>query len=349
MHGDFLETKILERYIINKEIGTGGFSKVYEVYDTHVDKRYAMKIMLSVPVNAFGQEEKVKKEEEKRMLREIQMLRKLSHKGLPRLHDVFKREGELYIVMELVEGITLYEYVKRKGRLSIYEALELGKQLCEILKYLHSRSVPVIYGDLKPQNIIIKEGTLRLIDLGGAFIQDEMGHYVYGTLGYAAPELQKGKLYPCSDVYSFGKILLFMLTGVEDSFCKFDRTKGLRRFGIYGRFMGIIRKCLHVQPECRYYSAIELSQALSRVKGGKRNFPGKGWCFIGTMMETIAFLQVLLVLCYGGEFFYEDNCFWIGCGIFLLSFILKKRGKDLYKTAILEYECRILFTQKENA
>lgn len=347
---------MLERYRVNKEIGTGGFSKVYEVYDTHLDKRYAMKIVSGAEEdglnNNTGAPGGNTDSEGKTTSGEIRMLRELSHEGLPRLHDVFESQGRLYIIMELVEGTTLYEYVKEKGRLSNQEALDLGRKICEILFYLHSRSIPVLYGDLKPQNIMIQAGKIRLVDLGGAFFQHEARNCVYGTLGYAAPELQKGKLYPGSDIYSFGKVMIFMLTGIEGVlYSQNVEKKELTQLGICGILKNTILKCLQQEPEQRYYSAVELKEALDLIKEGKRKIPGSGCRLAGNIVGLCAFLEMLFVFLVGRNIGFEERnkLLFISLCLVILSVFLKIRGEDLYRTAILEYECRILFTQKENA
>jgi len=125
---------------------------------------------------------------------EINMLRALEHPGLPSLHDVFTEGNKIFIVMELVEGETLEQYVKARGKLSIKETLYITECLCETVGYLHSRSVPVVHGDLKPQNIIVREGRVSLVDLGGAMKIYGNSQICMGTPGYAPPELAQGKI-----------------------------------------------------------------------------------------------------------------------------------------------------------
>lgn len=137
------------------------------------------------------------------------------HPAIPVIIESFRVEDRSYLVMEFVKGVTLAEYLEEKGALRKQPILEIGRQLFEVLNYLHHHQPAIVYGDIKPENIMITlEGNLKLIDFGSAFFVKEGVKKISGTLGYAAPELiQKGEADERSDIYSLGCLLHYMISG----------------------------------------------------------------------------------------------------------------------------------------
>ena len=207
-----------DRYRIIRPLGQGGMAQVYLAADSRLaDHPVAVKVMFagSFSTAEFGERWRLAQAE-------AQMLARLNHPGVASVIDCFAEGDAACLVMEYVPGETLAEQLERSPmrRLPPDEALALTRALGDVLSYLHSRQPPVIFRDLKPDNIILTpEGHLKLVDFGIArFFKLGQTHdtAAFGTPGYAAPE-QYGadQTVPQSDIYSLGIVLHEMLTGEE--------------------------------------------------------------------------------------------------------------------------------------
>lgn len=193
------------KYIFYEELGSGGSGKVYRAYDKHLKCDRAVK--------KFKAEDDVWK-------KELDMLKELRHPLLPMITDSMEEGEERYLVMEYIEGKNLEEYVRERGRIAQEQAVKWAIELAEVLIYLHERSSPVIYRDMKPSNIMVDTyGKIRLVDFGTAWMRYQEKDNVLraGTYGYAAPEQlsEKGmdEVDERSDIYGLGAVLYYMLTG----------------------------------------------------------------------------------------------------------------------------------------
>ena len=158
-------------------------------------------------------------------IREAGTLKGLNHPQIPRYVDFFvdDRNGEekLYIVMEYVHGKTLTELAKEK-RFTQDDALQLAKQVCNVLTYTHSFTPPIVHRDIKPENLSrTEEGTIKLLDFGSvtdAVLRGTKATWTtVGTLGFTAPEVALyGKPVPATDIYSLGATMLWLLSGGGD-------------------------------------------------------------------------------------------------------------------------------------
>ena len=190
---------VLNRFLIERRIGGGGFGVVYEAWDGRLER--------SVAVKAIEQ----RGEAGRRVLREAQAAARLNHPGIVTLYELGEEEGSALLVTELVEGSTLGK-LAAAGELSDREIGEIGADLCEALDHAHSRGV--VHRDIKPENIQVVDGDRRakLMDFGVARLADEapltaLGDVV-GTLAYMAPEQAEGReVGPEADVYSLGLVL----------------------------------------------------------------------------------------------------------------------------------------------
>lgn len=198
---------IQNRYEITEEIGSGGMSVVYKAMD-HVLNRYiAMKVLKP----EFSDD----KSFVSKFKMEAQSAAGLSHPNIVNVFDVGEENGFYYIVMELVEGITLKEYIQQNGRLNYSTALDFIIQICSGIEVAHEHHT--IHRDIKPQNIIVsKNGTLKVTDFGiaKAATSNTIASTAMGSVHYISPEQARGGFADeRSDIYSLGITLYEMLTG----------------------------------------------------------------------------------------------------------------------------------------
>lgn len=197
------------RYEIIDVVGVGGMAVVYRARDTVLGRYVAVKILK----DEYAKDADIRK----RFSIESQAVAKLSHHNIVSVFDVGCEDGVDYIVMELMEGVTLKEYLKKKGRLTWQEALFFAQQLCRALAHAHSRGI--IHQDIKPQNVIIlRDGTAKLTDFGIASFattqETRVVQEAIGSVHYISPEQAKGsKIDYRTDIYSLGVVMYEMLTG----------------------------------------------------------------------------------------------------------------------------------------
>lgn len=264
------------RYRIVEELGRGGMSIVYLAVNERSNKQWAIKAVSKAGLC----DSQVK---QKRLQAETELLKGLHHRYLPELVDVIDSEDGLLIVMDYIEGKSLKVLMEEQAAagqlMQVEEILKWGCQLCEVLDYLHTRPVPVIYRDMKPANVIVRaNGDIALIDLGAARLFQE-GHEAdticLGTPGFAAPEQYGfGQTGPQADIYGLGATLHYLMTGQDPlterfSFSKLtlcrpellDGVKGRQRSRILG-LEKILERCTRYEAAERYASCGELLRDL---------------------------------------------------------------------------------------
>ena len=241
-------------------------------------------------------EEKQQKEEERKILQEADFLRQFRHPMLPVVYDLVWDDA-WYLVMEYIQGITLREYVGRSGYVQEEQACRWTEQLLDILGYLHTRKPPVIYRDLKPDNIMVcPDGHLRLIDFGAADQRDFGTHergIMAATAGFSAPEqfgkmgdshisgltgrteqgYMKQRIYADerSDIYAVGMVLYYMVTAADPGKPPYAGLS-IRDYQplLSDRLERIIRKCTKEEPAGRYQVVEEVRRDLDRCRGRMR-------------------------------------------------------------------------------
>ncbi len=197
------------RYKIIRTIGVGGMALVYEAIDLATGKHVAIKMLKdSISDNPQAL---------RRFINESKAVAMLNHPNIVRIMDVSVKTEHKFIVMEYIEGITLREYMNRKGALSWREALAFITQILLALDHAHMKGV--IHRDIKPQNIMVMDGgVVKVADFGIAKIPDAetvtMIDHAVGTIYYISPEQAKGKKIDSrSDLYSLGIMFYEMVTG----------------------------------------------------------------------------------------------------------------------------------------
>ncbi|MBR5370504.1 MAG: Stk1 family PASTA domain-containing Ser/Thr kinase [Bacilli bacterium] len=201
--------KINDRYEIIKSIGEGGMANVYLGHDTILDRNVAIKILRGDLAN----DEKFVR----RFQREALSASSLAHPNIVEMYDVGEDDGTYYIIMEYVEGKTLKQLLKKRGTLTLSEAIDIMSQLTDGMAHAHDSYI--IHRDLKPQNIMIKDdGQIKITDFGIAMAlnstQLTQTNSVMGSVHYLPPEQASGK--GCtikSDIYSMGIIFYELLSG----------------------------------------------------------------------------------------------------------------------------------------
>ena len=201
--------KINDRYEVIRSIGEGGMANVYLGYDTILDRNVAIKVLRG----DLSNDEKFVR----RFQREALSASSLAHPNIVEMYDVGEDDGLYYIVMEYIEGKTLKQLLKKRGTLTLSEAIDIMSQLTDGMAHAHDSYI--IHRDLKPQNIMIKDdGQIKITDFGIAMAlnstQLTQTNSVMGSVHYLPPEQASGK--GCtikSDIYSMGIIFYELLSG----------------------------------------------------------------------------------------------------------------------------------------
>ncbi len=198
-----------KRYRIMKVIGIGGMAVVFEAMDMLMRRNVAVK-MLKDEINNDAQSVK-------RFINESKAVAMLSHPNIVNIYDVSVKDDRKYIVMELVDGITLKNYILKKGVLSFHEVIGITEQILMALEHAHSKGI--VHRDIKPQNIMmLRNGSVKVADFGIAKLPNAetvtMTDKAIGTVFYISPEQASGKqIDRRSDIYSLGVTMYEMATG----------------------------------------------------------------------------------------------------------------------------------------
>ncbi len=201
--------KLLDnRYEILEVIGTGGMAVVYKALCHRLNRYVAIKILK----DEFAKDEEFRN----RFHAESHAIAMVSHPNIVSVYDVSRSNSVEYIVMELIDGISLKQYMKRRGKLTQKEAIHFTVQILRALSHAHSKGI--IHRDIKPHNImILRDSTVRVTDFGIARLessQKTVTREAFGSVHYIAPEQAKGSKIDCrADIYSTGVVLYEMLTG----------------------------------------------------------------------------------------------------------------------------------------
>ena len=259
-----------DRYEILEKIGTGGMSDVYKAKCHKLNRYVAVKILkqeFSENANFVS-----------KFRIEAQAAAGLMHPNIVNVYDVGEENGIYYIVMELVEGITLKKYIEKKARLSYKEAVSIAIQVCMGIEAAHNNHI--IHRDIKPQNIIIsKDGKVKVTDFGiaKAATSNTITSNVMGSVHYTSPEQARGGYSDeKSDIYSLGITLFEMLTGRVPFNGETTVAIAIKHIQeempspkeyvpeVPNSVEGIVLKCCRKYPDRRYPNMRELISDLKR-------------------------------------------------------------------------------------
>jgi serine/threonine protein kinase len=246
------------RYEIIKVLGRGGMSTVYLTKDKRLNKYWAVKEVNNSFRNQID------------LLAEPNILKQLNHSGIPKIIDIFNENDNLYIVEDYIEGKNLEQYIKMNANISDNTILSIASELCEILEYLHGLNPPIIYRDLKPQNIIISKGQqVTLVDFGISRVykaNQNMDTVAMGTKGYAAPEqygINQSDIR--SDIYGLGAVMFFIVNKRSPNSTDEPIQDESYRPEISKEIRDIIKRCTQIVPEYRYESVNNLKRYIDSL------------------------------------------------------------------------------------
>ena len=219
-------------------------SETYEVLRNKDDKLYILKI-ISADDDSLSYEDDV--------------LKRLDHPDIPKLIESVRENAKRYIVRQYFPGYPLSHPLSCGRKFKINETLDVAQKLCDILQYLHSRPEPIIYRDIKPQNIVIApEGGVKLVDFDIARLYDisaDTDTVYYGTREYSPPEqFGYSQTDARTDIYAMGVLMIHMLTGRPDIGAIADMEDGTLR--------KILRRCTQFAPKERFHNMPSLKKSL---------------------------------------------------------------------------------------
>ena len=264
------------RYEILERIGTGGMAIVYKAKCHRLNRLVAIKILKS----DLAQNEEFRR----RFNAESQAVAQLSHPNIVSVYDVSRGGDMEYIVMELIDGITLKQYMEKRGQLNWRESLHFITQIMRGLSHAHSRGI--IHRDIKPQNILVSENrTYKLADFGIAKVSEKTeSGTMAGTNGYIAPEVANRQKYGKEvDIYSLGMVLYWLMNDNTLPFLPLPPqipTAEQRDLAAQQRLDGVplpppingsaalksvVCKACAFDPAARYRSAVEFGSALLKL------------------------------------------------------------------------------------
>ena len=261
------------RYEILEAIGFGGMAVVYKARCHRLNRLVAIKIL----------KDELSKDEEfrNRFHAESQAVAKLNHPNIMSVHDVSTHEGTDYIVMELIDGITLKQYMEKKGTLNWKETLHFAMQIAKALEHAHSQGI--VHRDIKPHNVmVLKNGSAKVTDFGIARLMSQSNTLTKEALGsvhYISPEQAKGgRVDNRSDLYSLGVVMYEMMTGRAPYDGDSPVAVAIQHINggatmpsvlnpnIPGGLEQIIMKCMATDPSQRYNSATALLYDLEELR-----------------------------------------------------------------------------------
>ena len=261
------------RYRLLAKIGAGGMSTVWLALDTVLNKQWAAKEIRHV-------EDPVQRELiVNGIVTEANMIKRFDHPAIPRIVDIVDDAGTLYVIMDYVEGCTLADVLDQRGPQSEDDVADWALQLCEVLEYLHQRTPPVIYRDMKPSNVMLKpNGLVEVIDFGIARERRADGDgpakaagdtVQLGTRGFAPPEQYGGthQTDARSDVYALGATMYDLLTDKSPAEPPYEMLP-LRQLRpeLSPGIERIVARATQPNPDDRYQDCAEMAYDLSTYR-----------------------------------------------------------------------------------
>lgn len=241
------------KYRIIKTLGRGGSSEVF--------------LAEHIKLKTFRAIKRISKDNilHEQLLKEAHILKNLNHSCIPVIYDFEEDAHNSYIIEQYIEGQSLKMLQQQKGHFPENLIIQYAIQICELMQYLYSLEQPILYLDLNPENIIMVDNTVKLIDFGASGYKLHMNDrkYSLGTKGFAAPELYS-RVSPGegADVYGIGSLLYFMVTGRSFDSSSQSKLQREKLWHYSKKLYRIIRRCLRYYPAFRYSTVTVLKNKL---------------------------------------------------------------------------------------
>jgi len=259
------------RFRILSEIGYGGMGIVYKARDLETDEIVALKLLKP----EVASDPKMREE----LRQEVCLARKVTHKNVCRIHELYRSPASSFISMEFIGGETLLSRLRRGGALSVSESIGIARQICAGLREAHAHGI--VHRDLKPANIMIdSSGVVKIMDFGIARHSQENDHStttIAGTPEYMAPEqIELKAMGPRTDIYALGLLLYEMVTGAQAFTGETTIAVAVKQLqdspkrpseimpSIPPGLEAVILKCIRKNSESRFQSVDELDAALAK-------------------------------------------------------------------------------------
>ena len=258
------------RFTILRVLGEGSQASTFEATDRTSPKRVTVKRFRVRGAKSWKEVELAE--------REARVLSSLSHPGIPRYVDHFEEGGELFLVTEMIAGVSLADLQKSGRSLDEADVRRFLWDASSALEYLHGRSPPIIHRDIKPSNVILRpDGWFVLIDFGAVRdrLKHEGGSTVVGTFGFMAPEQFQGRAGPGSDIYAVGATAIALLTGQKPEDLPhrglaIDVEAALRGTRVSRAMIKALRAMLEPDPDVRPSRLVPLLADLDRPSRGAK-------------------------------------------------------------------------------
>ncbi|MBB5263067.1 serine/threonine-protein kinase [Catenibacillus scindens] len=339
------------KYKVLNKIGQGGMSVVYLSLNERANKTWAIKEIRKDGVQDFATVRQG-------LIAETNILKSLNHKYLPSIVDVIDDKDTFLIVMDYIQGKSLNTVLKESLEhdglpIFVEDVISWGKQLCDVLYYLHTRTQPIIYRDMKPANVMLKpDGEICVVDFGTARVfktGNTEDTTCLGTPGYAAPEQYggNGQTRPQTDIYNLGATLHHLITGRNPAATPFNFPKITQcrptlleetPRDLRGKLLGlemIIDKCTQYEIKDRYQSCVELKYDLEHPEElglpYRKLLKKKFYSFVGCGVMALILGGVSLV-----GMAMENNTTKSGCDYYIQSAQTAANDEkiQLYRSAI---------------
>lgn len=311
------DTVLGGKYEVIKIIHTSGMANVYMVEDENLNKQWCLKEIIK---SEAGRNEI----EYRSLIKEANIMKSLSHSSIPRIVSIDTEGDSIFIIMDFVDGISVKDWLVRRGSVEQTVAVAWMKQVCNVLLYLHTRKNPIFYRDMKPDNIMVQsDGNIKLLDFGISEIitKDNMTiKEALGTRGFAAPEQKvNGSPYDLrSDIFGVGRTMYYMLTGLNPSVIGEKNLRGIREVNpsVSIGLERVVNKCMEEDVNKRYQSIEEVLYDIQNYNKLDYSYRKK----IRRKVDTVLFLLV-------GSVF-------MACMSVVPFMIQKSRASDEYNTLV---------------
>ncbi|MFN8605914.1 MAG: serine/threonine-protein kinase [Vulcanimicrobiota bacterium] len=256
------------RYEILRALKQGGMGAIYTAKDTKLAHSLCA-------IKEILEDKRSDEYYQLRFAEEMAALARLDHPSIPRVRDFFRLRGRSYLVMDLIQGLSLEDELAEQGQNPPPKVVRDVLQILDVLEYMHGHEPPLLHRDIKPANLLRdrRSGKIRVVDFGLARSLSECRQTAVGTMGYCAPEQLNGQAEPRSDIFSVGATMLHLLTGEP---CNLMALAVAEKEGLPRLPEGlgeIVGKAIEFKAARRFGSAREMAEALDRwlVNHGHRH------------------------------------------------------------------------------